>query len=40
MYIIWIPNNAKANAASDSTSVSEINSKKSRKTLDTTKTTM
>jgi hypothetical protein len=35
-----IPNNTKANATSDSTSVSEINSEKSQKTLDTTKTTM
>jgi hypothetical protein len=35
-----ISNNANANAKSDSTSVSEINSKKSQKTLDTTKTTM
>jgi hypothetical protein len=35
-----ISNNANANATSDLTSVSEINSKKSQKTLDTTKTTM
>jgi hypothetical protein len=35
-----ISKNTNVNAASDSTSVSEINSKKSRKTLDTTKTTM
>jgi hypothetical protein len=38
--VIPISNNANANAASDLTSVSEINSKKSQKTLDTTKTTM
>jgi hypothetical protein len=35
-----ISNNTNANATSDLTSVSEINSKKSQKTLDTTKTTM
>jgi hypothetical protein len=35
-----ISNNTNANAASDLTSVSEINPKKSQKTLDTTKTTM
>jgi hypothetical protein len=35
-----ISNNVNANATSDLTSVSEINSKKSQKTLDTTKTTM
>jgi hypothetical protein len=38
--VMTILNNANANATSDLTSVSEINSKKSQKTLDTTKTTM
>jgi hypothetical protein len=40
LYMTPISNNTKANATSDLNSVSEINSKKSQKTLDTTKTTM
>jgi hypothetical protein len=38
--VMPISNNTNANATSDLMSVSEINSKKSQKTLDTTKTTM